>query len=212
MTTNEAGKNTFNTEEVFPGFSWQEGTKPELLHLNRAGFFESDDGTWHLVRRAQATAPAAEVKPSDLYSGSKVSYHNATQGSGLYFTNTVEAATNVVYTARAAKQPRTLYIASIAPDEDHVLDATNSVKDRRLRERMGAQMLQAMAVIPGMIYPTPRMYDYMYDRNSLIVSKPSAVQRYRPGMRAVIGSEVVKPRFAVVRDLSAVAINAHRLP
>ena len=59
-----------------------------------------------MVRRAQTTTPSVEIEPSDSCTGKKVSYYNATQGAGLYFTNIVEAATNVVYAARAAKQLR----------------------------------------------------------------------------------------------------------
>ncbi|HEY1063935.1 MAG TPA: hypothetical protein VGE30_01420 [Candidatus Saccharimonadales bacterium] len=210
MTTERCHNQPFDPEEVFPNFIWHDDARPDELRLNQAGFFESEDGAWHLVRRAHTDLPVSEVQPHDLYSGRGVSYHNATQGAGLYFTNTVEAATTVTYAARQARQPRNLYIATIKPDEAQVLDATNALKDRKLREHAGVQTLRVMAVVPGMLWPTPKMYDFMYDTNTLVIAKPSAVQRYKPGMRAHINAETIRPRYAIVRDLGALTIIAHR--
>ena len=210
MTAERSPGLTFSPNQVFPDFEWQAGSRPEELCLNRAGFFEDEAGAWHLVRRAHTDLPLSEVVPADLYSGTRPNYHNATQGAGLYFTNTVEAATNVIYAARAASQPRNLFIATVTPDPERLLDATNPLEGRKLREHAAAQLLRAMAVVPGLPWPTPRMYDFMYDDNSLVVSKPSAMQRYRAGMRAHIGREIVRPRYAVVRDLSSLAISGRR--
>lgn len=202
---------SYEKEEVFRDFTWTSHDNQENLRLNEAGFFESESGDWLMVRRASCNKPLDEVEPQDLFMGKGKNYYNATQGAGLYFTNTTSAATNVMYAARAKRQPQELFVARLeASSPDSILDTTNHLTGRKIRQHIGAGTVRAMALIPGMPWPTPTMYDYFYGEVDAVITKPSAMQRYNPGLRERLPGETIPARYAVIRNLGAISVIGHR--
>lgn len=181
-------------EVAFQGFEWNEEV-PETLSLSKEGFF-ADDDNWYMVRRVivkddEPEADAAE----DLFHGTRPSWHNATQGAGLYTTNTVQAAEQVGYVGMGEKNSR-YYVLRVPKEDTLYLDATSPREGAGPRQKLARGVLSAMATLPGMPWPTTKMYDWMYEDHDVVIFKPSAMQR-RPA--AKVDGEKIPQRFAVLR-------------
>ena len=201
---------SISPEQLFRGYEWRDGTMPEALHLNRAGFTEDQEGYWYLVRKARQAVGLDLIEPQDLFNAARARYHNSSEGSGLYFGNTPRAVEKVKISTLSA-EPGELYVCRIKPEEGKVLDATRALRAKSLGQKVVASYLSYKSVSPLVVPLKTSFYDKRYADAEVVTMRPLAIARALWTGRTVKAAGIEIPaRWALVRDPSAVEIVAHR--
>jgi hypothetical protein len=194
------------TDDVFPDFEWNEGERPDDLRVNESGFFEDSQGRWYMVRNAKNAVDLNKVALADLYNGRKAGGWNASEGSGLYFANYPEAAERVPFVGGKVRLRGNLYVSSVDPSENEILDATASVKGRIRGHQIVGLLLRAKAVFPA-VPPIPaRKYDRWYGNVDVVTMRPIALTRLVSGRGLRVGEGRLKPRWALLRNPQRIKI------
>jgi len=197
-------------EQLFEGFEWSNGTKPEALHLNEAGFTEDKDGCWYMVRKARQAIDLDSIEPEDLYNADRARYHNSSEGNGLYFSNTTRAVERVRIST-LSEEPGELYICRIRPEEGKVLDATKPLRAKTLGQKVVSSYLRYKSVSPAVVPLKTTFYDKRYAGAEVVTMRPLAAARVIWTGRPVKTAGLKIPaRWALVRNPSAVEVIAHR--
>ncbi len=200
-----------NTDSAFPSFEWSEGSRPDDLHINEAGFFEDNTGSWYMVRKAKEALALDDVLPTDLFNGDRETLKNSTEGRGLYFTNTVRSAERVLFVGDKVKLPNELFIGRIAVAPEEVLDAHAPLAGKTRAHQAASLLLRARAVVPGIPNPGRRGWDALYGDARLVTTKPLAMARALSGSATSrINDKRIAQRWAIVRDLDAIDIVGKR--
>lgn len=201
---------SISPEQLFEGFEWSDGTKPEVLHLNEAGFTEDQNGNWYMVRKARQAKDLNSIQPEDLYNADRARFHNSSEGKGLYFSNTPRAVEKVRIST-ISEEPGELYVCRIRPEEGKVLDATKPMRAKTFGQKVVSSYLVYKSVSPIVIPIKPSFYDKRYGDAELVTTRPLAGARaIWTGRLVWVDGIKIPARWAVVRNPSAVEVVAHR--
>lgn len=214
-------EHSFNPDSIFDGFEWRDNeSKPDKLLLGEDGFLKDSQGRTYATRLKYAKADEnTELTQTDeLFHGNKPSWHNATQGKGLYVAPTPSALDGKIYIDKGAEKSPDLYILRLNISTDEILDALERDDDTTsLSQQMAKRILFAMAWVPGLAWPTPRMYDAMYGDEKykkFISFRPSAMQRLAAKTSHITSNQGVNVkmplRHGLIRDIAAAEIVAKK--
>lgn len=202
----------FTTKTVFNGFEWADSaSKPDKLTLHSSGFLQDESNDLYALRlkvKDNDTVEAAQ----DLFHGKGRSMFNATQGAGLYVSNTPKSLENSRIYYNKTNQDSALYLLRLDVAPEDMFDALEEKDNLDRNLKMARRVLFAAAWNPLPLPVSPKAFDTMYGDKKFVGFRPSGLQRIAAGSQEIEttdGETIATPlRHGLVRDLTVAEIVA----
>lgn len=195
---------SFSPEQVFHGVEWQSGQQPKQVQLDsHSGFMQdaNDPSYLYAIRLSRHAIPLSSVTPTMLFNGTQSGKKwNATEGHGLYLTNTPQ--TNKIMGLRHPNK----YIARVRLAPDEILAAHQSINQLPTHQKMAALLLRARGIMPGIPNPGPANWDRLYGNAVAVSYPPLALARPFVRQTSAEHSAAFAQQWMVLRDVNPARI------